>query len=143
MNFESTRIREVDDKEPLLLQYKASGLFGEPARSSDAQPVRNLKTLYRYYKWMTIVAAIADSKSVFLTEHHELGIAYEVVDEGDSVCILLGCKTPSVLREVPSSESGRSTYSFVAQCYLDGWMRGEDHQGREWTPESAESFELI
>ncbi|KAL8964622.1 MAG: hypothetical protein Q9183_004327 [Haloplaca sp. 2 TL-2023] len=143
MNFESARIREVYHQEPSLLQHKASGLFGEPARSTDPQSVRDLKTSYRYYKWMTTVAAIADSKSFFLTEHHDLGIAYEAIEEGDSVCILLGSKTPGILREAPSSESGSNTYVFVAQCYLDGWMHGEEHQGREWTPESAKSFELV
>lgn len=50
-----------------------------------------------------------------------LGTAPRRAQKGDLVCILFGCSVPVVLRE--TSESG--TFSFVGECYVDGFMEGE------------------
>ena len=45
---------------------------------------------------------------------------------GDLVSLLLGAKTPYVLRRsVDKTPGNRDTYVLVGECYMDGMMDGE------------------
>ncbi|KAL8981105.1 MAG: hypothetical protein Q9177_005679 [Variospora cf. flavescens] len=137
-NYDSTKALQVYQDGPTLLEACRAGHVPAPNRASDTPSVRALKLQYRYYSWMKRVAEIVVRKRVFVTEDGDLGLAYEAIREGDKVGVLLGSRTPTVLRKVEDDGQWR----FVAQCYLNGWMRGEVHEGREWTEERAESFVL-
>ncbi|KAL8648166.1 MAG: hypothetical protein Q9210_005147 [Variospora velana] len=136
-DYDSTKALQVYQDGSTLLEAYRAGHVPAPNHVSDTPSVRALKVQYRYYSWMKRVSEIVVRKRVFVTEDGDLGLAYEAIREGDKVCVLLGSRTPTVLREV---EDGQ--WRFVAQCYLNGWMRGEVHEGREWTEEKAESFVL-
>ena len=49
-----------------------------------------------------------------------LCLAPKDTEVGDSICVILGCPTPLILRREDSSHC-----SVVGQCYLDGYMYGE------------------
>ncbi|KAL9600554.1 MAG: hypothetical protein Q9219_003100 [cf. Caloplaca sp. 3 TL-2023] len=142
MNYEPTEILTVYENEPTILQNLTSGVFSTPHQRTDPPATRKLKVQYRFYKWMKAISKILQNKKFFLTEDFDLGLAYEAVEEGDLVCILLGSRTPTILRRV---EDGNTTarYCFIAQCYLDEWMRGEEHEDRAWTEEGAVTFTLV
>ncbi|KAI4191561.1 MAG: hypothetical protein LQ346_004748 [Caloplaca aetnensis] len=143
MNYDSHRTRAVYDQEPAILDALHDGiLVPGPSRASDPQSTKDLKIQYRYYRWMKRISEIVAHKRLFLTKDNgALGLAYEGIREGDVVAVLLGSKTPSVLRKVQRTQR-RGEWRFVAQCYLDGWMRWEEHEGRGWTDEEVAKFML-
>ncbi|KAH8911976.1 HET-domain-containing protein [Coniochaeta sp. PMI_546] len=52
-----------------------------------------------------------------------MGIAPQDVQAGDLIVVLLGLRTPFILRA--SSEAGESSYRIIGDCYVDGFMEGE------------------
>jgi len=56
-----------------------------------------------------------------ITNKSYLGMAPFEAMAGDVVCIIFGCSVPVVLRWCPEKEA----YSFVGECYLNGFMNGE------------------
>jgi hypothetical protein len=48
-----------------------------------------------------------------------MGIASEAIEEGDLVCISLGCCHPVILRKVEDH------YINLGEAYVDGYMYGE------------------
>ncbi|KAL8902750.1 MAG: hypothetical protein Q9207_004403 [Kuettlingeria erythrocarpa] len=143
MNFDSHRTRAVYDQEPAILHALHDGiLVPGPSRASDPQSAKDLKIQHRYYRWMKRISEIVAHKRLFLTKDNgALGLAYEGIREGDVVAVLLGSKTPSVLRKVQRTQRS-GDWTFVAQCYLDGWMRWEEHEGRGWADEEVAKFML-
>ncbi|KAI4140614.1 MAG: hypothetical protein L6R39_005721 [Caloplaca ligustica] len=141
MNYDSPRALAAYRNEPAILRALVDGIVPAPYSSSDPPSISDLKTQYSYYRWMKKVSEIVTHKKLFLTKDGDMGLAYEAIREGDVVAILLGSKTPTVLRKMEQIP-GKGEWRFVAQCYLDGWMRGEEHEGREWTEEGAERFML-
>ncbi|KAI4120793.1 MAG: hypothetical protein LQ338_006767 [Usnochroma carphineum] len=139
MNYNSAEILAVYLNEPTILQAKLAGLVPAPALRSGSPTTEGLKIQYRYYQWIKTISEIVVRKNFFLTRHGDMGLTYEGIREGDAVVVLLGSKTPTVVRKA----EGEDRWQFVAQCYLNGWMRGEKYEGREWTEESAETFMLV
>ncbi|KAL8688568.1 MAG: hypothetical protein Q9218_005558 [Villophora microphyllina] len=138
---DSTSLK-VYDNEPTLLQRRHAGFFRRPNLGAYSPKYKELVSQHRYLRWLEKVVKVMYHKKLFLSQHHEVGLAYEAVEEGDLIYILLGSKTPSLLRKV--SESARpECYRFVAQCYVEDWMRGEKHGGREWTVDDTEEFAII
>lgn len=58
-------------------------------------------------------------RSFFTTVDGYIGLAPIATKPGDEVCILLGCRTPLVLRP-----SGDGLHKVVGDCYIDGFMDG-------------------
>lgn len=50
-----------------------------------------------------------------------IAMAPAAAEPGDIICVLYGCSVPVVLR--PRVEA--STYEFIGECYVDGFMNGE------------------
>ncbi len=59
-------------------------------------------------------------RSFFTTNDGYIGLAPTATKPGDEVCILLGCRTPLVLRRC---EDGH--HKVVGECYIDGFMDGK------------------
>jgi len=62
----------------------------------------------------------ANGRSFFTTQEGLIGLAPKRARVGDIVCVLLGCRSPLVLRNVEKAQ-----YQVVGQCYMDGVMDGE------------------
>ena len=67
----------------------------------------------------------------------DLGLAATAVQAGDFVAILHGSRVPIALRR---SEMG---WKVISQCYLDGWMYGENKSHLWKEEEEADTFLLI
>ncbi|KAL8714254.1 MAG: hypothetical protein Q9220_001983 [cf. Caloplaca sp. 1 TL-2023] len=133
--------------ESILLQTQG---LTEPFHTSDAPATTTKRIQYRYLKWMKRVSEIAYRKKLFSTREGDMGMGFEGLREGDLVVVLWGGKTGSILRRKAKGkdgddEEGGERYAFVAQCYVEGWMMGEEvhEEGREWTEEGCRDFVLI
>lgn len=60
------------------------------------------------------------SMRLCVTEQGTIGMVPQRARKGDSVCVLIGCSVPVVLRR---QEGG--LYEFVGECYLQNFMDGE------------------
>lgn len=68
------------------------------------------------------------NRRVVVTNLGHIGLGPTRAKRGDIVCVLFGCSVPVVLRRLESSdplEQNASTFQFVGECYLDGFMGGE------------------
>ncbi|KAI4204154.1 MAG: hypothetical protein LQ350_001345 [Teloschistes chrysophthalmus] len=142
LNYDDADALKVYNNEPMLLERRDTGFFRRPAPKSKSDAFKELELQHRYLQWLERVVKIMHHKKLFLSGHNEFGLAYEAVEEGDLICILLGSKTPTLLRKV-SDEEGQGCYQFVAQCYVEGWMRGEKHEGRAWTEDDVKDLTVI
>ena len=64
---------------------------------------------------------IVVSERTFAVTEYSLGFVPESAQEGDVVCILLGCSVPIILRPISTNPG----YTFVGECYIHGLMEGE------------------
>jgi hypothetical protein len=74
------------------------------------------------YERLEALALVAEGKSLFFTEHIDLGLVADVAQEGDFIAILHGSKAPIVLRKIIGNEN---EFKAICQCYLNGWMYGK------------------
>ncbi|KAF5253436.1 hypothetical protein FANTH_1671 [Fusarium anthophilum] len=65
-----------------------------------------------------------------------MGLGFPRIQQGDKVCILLGCKLPVVIRPTNSG------YIYVSALYIESLMRGEAMDGLEERRYEMESFNL-
>jgi hypothetical protein len=61
------------------------------------------------------------SRRLLIGQTGILGMAPERAKKGDFICILKGCSVPVVLRRIADV----SSYLFVGECFIDGYMSGE------------------
>ncbi|KAL8842282.1 MAG: hypothetical protein Q9176_002671 [Flavoplaca citrina] len=135
-------ILEVYHNEPLLLSAQNSRNSNDKAvLNTDSLSAQTLKLQSSTYRWIQKIVKIIINKKFFISAGFNFGLAYEAVREGDLICILQGSKTPTILRRM--RDAGENHYRFVAQCYIDGCMRGEPYEERGWSKENAETFVLI
>jgi hypothetical protein len=62
---------------------------------------------------------ISEGRSLCATSHKRLGLVPKSSKEGDSIAILMGGKTPYILR------SNGDSFSLIGEAYIDGMMQGE------------------
>ncbi|KAL8663602.1 MAG: hypothetical protein Q9168_008070 [Polycauliona sp. 1 TL-2023] len=111
---------------------------------SDPPATATLKLQIGNYRWILKIMHILSNKKFFLSSDFHLGLAYEDIREGDIVCVLQGAKTPTILRGVDGGgDADDHRCKFVAQCYIDGYMRGEPYDERGWTEENIQTFTLV
>ena len=82
------------------------------------------------------ISFVKGIRKVLAFTERSVGFVAEKAKEGDTICILLGCSVPVVLRPI-----GDSAFEFVGECYIDGLMEGESmHTASEsaWEPEEIE-----
>jgi hypothetical protein len=67
------------------------------------------------YAWLN------EGRVVFITKGGKLGMAADTIQPGDVIALLLGGDLPFVLRRI----EGSNHYTYVADCYVHGYMDGE------------------
>ncbi|KAH8660677.1 hypothetical protein BGZ60DRAFT_381685 [Tricladium varicosporioides] len=88
------------------------------------------------------VSAIIDAsvtmnrRRFFVTQSGAVGLAPWNALEGDTVCVLLGCRYPVILREVDGH------YVLVGEAYVDGFMNGEALVGTGKETHVPDIFEI-
>jgi hypothetical protein len=63
-------------------------------------------------------------RAFFITKQSYMGLSYPSIEVGDEVWVLNGARVPFILRP-RLHDSGAYSYTFVGDCYLDGFMHGE------------------
>ena len=63
------------------------------------------------------------SRRLVVTEEGLIGMAPRRARKNDLICVLYGCSVPIVLRN--REDAGGDTYTFIGECYVDGFMNGE------------------
>lgn len=61
---------------------------------------------------------------LMVTRNGHIGLVPERASKGDLVCVLIGCSVPVLLRQCKSCV-GEETFTFVGECFLDGFMEGQ------------------
>lgn len=61
---------------------------------------------------------------LMVTRNGVIGLVPEKASKGDLVCILFGCSVPVLLRPCKDCD-GEETFTFVGECFLDGYMEGQ------------------
>ena len=74
--------------------------------------------------WYGIVSIMLVGRLLFTTNDGYIGLAPKATKLDDQICILLGCRTPLVLRP-----NGAWGYEVVGECYIDGFMDGAAYLG--------------
>jgi hypothetical protein len=74
-----------------------------------------------------------------VTSQGHIGMAPCRARKGDSICVLLGCSIPVVLRKRNDDPS----YEFIGEIYLHGFMDGEIFEEVDSKKREVESFELL
>jgi hypothetical protein len=64
-------------------------------------------------------------RRLIITERSLLGLAPELTERQDVICILYGCSVPVILRRCDDEETGDDYYKFIGECYVHGLMDGE------------------
>jgi hypothetical protein len=118
-----------------------SGESNDSHGESAKKPVNLRQTFTDLRRYSLVV----QRKRLFISDRRHLGLAPLSIREGDLICILYGSKTPCVLRPLEEQKKvGKEEYQVVCQCYLNGWMYGEN-PGSEvpWWEEEPQEFVLV
>ena len=100
-----------------------------------------------YWHFLGKVAGASPGRSVIKTSNDLIGMAPEITQKEDVVCVLLGCSSPLILRP---KEAGH--YAIVGECYVDGIMNGETFLGQfpenwrraqKWFPQYRDFFPVF
>ncbi|KAF2674498.1 hypothetical protein BT63DRAFT_449489 [Microthyrium microscopicum] len=89
--------------------------------------------LTRLWETVTIL-----ERRLLVTEHGYIGMAPLRAKKGDMVCILFGCSVPVVLRLTDDDGS----FTFIGECYLDGFTAGEALSNIQSKRRAVETFTL-
>ena len=77
-----------------------------------------------------------EQRSFIETREGYIGLAPQIAQPGDQVCVFLGCNAPMLLRSAPNLR-----YQVVGACYIYGLMNGEAFLGP--LPDHCESISIL
>lgn len=107
--------RLITQSADLQIAGKRLGSYFPPASSPDAEVLRDpLERVFRFVR----------TRRLMVTLNGSIGLVPNDAQQGDVVCLLLGCNVPIVLRAVEQNR-----YKVVGSCYIHGVMEGE---AMEW-----------
>jgi hypothetical protein len=86
------------------------------------------------HAWIDCAGLSSRQRRFFRTAKGYYGIGPLIVKDGDFVCVLLGGRTPFILRPVGDD------YNLVGECYVHGFMHGEAIEQMENGERNLESF---
>ncbi|KAL8923091.1 MAG: hypothetical protein Q9208_004775 [Pyrenodesmia sp. 3 TL-2023] len=73
-----------------------------------------------YQSYIIKINTTLSGRYLITTTDGRLGLAPQATEPGDKVCVILGCRSPLLLRP-----DGNDNYLVVGECYVDGIMTGE------------------
>ncbi|PKY00584.1 hypothetical protein P168DRAFT_336502 [Aspergillus campestris IBT 28561] len=105
----------LDGFQKLLCQYNGGEVLGV-SRSSDIKSIDQLQ-------YLTSLRQALPGRSFFASEAGYVGIGPGDLREGDLVVVLLGARTPFILRETGHGADGH--FEILGDAYVEGLMYGE------------------
>ncbi|MCJ1368621.1 hypothetical protein MMC16_007765 [Acarospora aff. strigata] len=76
-------------------------------------------TWTKFHEALRRLVSVQVGRRLLTTAEGYIGLASEMAQRGDIICILLGCSVPVALRPVGEH------YKLVGECYIHGLMEGE------------------
>jgi hypothetical protein len=98
-------------------------------------PVEQLETWARII--LLDLRSGVDRRRFILACDRTLGMTSDLAEEGDRVCILLGCSIPVILRPISDG-----THMFICDAYIDGYMFGKGISEAEAGNKRWEEFRI-
>ncbi len=93
---------------------------------NTSQLITDRSTATSVREFLRRVQEVAWGRALIKTIHGYLGLAHEMVQKGDSICILYGCSVPVVLRRISGTDPDQNPgYRFIGECYVHDMMEGE------------------
>ncbi|KAF7536975.1 hypothetical protein G7054_g4080 [Neopestalotiopsis clavispora] len=114
---EARRLSTLEEAKTFIRQLKGVSNASQISSFLDVHFVNELKT------YVNTSMHLFTGRSFITTDQGYIGLAPHHARPGDSVSIIIGCKTPLVLRAVEDSDSPQ--WQVVGACYCPGLMFGE------------------
>jgi hypothetical protein len=73
----------------------------------------------RGMEWVSRISSNILHRRLCVSSSGILGLGPDAIQQGDKICILLGCSFPVILRPIDNH------YIFIGSAYVDGYMTGE------------------
>ena len=89
-------------------------------------------------QFAVLVGKACHERKFFITAEGRMGLCPRDTREGDKVVVLSGGSVPYILREVAGSR-----WTFVGECYVDGWMFGEAESIRGLEGRTERVFHIV
>lgn len=114
---EPRAIATLEESKTFICQLKDLPDVSEIAKLFDAYREGRIGT------YLTAATALFSGRCFFTTSEGYIGLAPRGAQPGDSVCVVLGCRHPMLLRSIESTSSQQ--WQIVGACFVPGLMSGE------------------
>jgi len=88
-------------------------------------------------RFQRAVAAASVNRTFFISKTGYMGVGPKAVEDGDSICVVLGCEVPLLLRK------NGDQYLLVGECFVWGLMDGEAMRMKRKGDDWLDSFGLL
>ena len=121
-----------------------------PDLQESKEHVRNLMDphkLVQMHRYFEGVNTMTLGRAFFRTRNGYIGLAPSSIKSGDQACVVLGCRSPLILRPTDDQR-----YMLVGECYVDGFMDGEALLGtlpsnwqyvRRYFPDLGQNYDVL
>lgn len=89
---------------------------------------QHLKTIPTATRYLSLVRLYSVGRAFLTTDDGQFAIGPKTTQPGDVICMLLGCKSPLVLKTTVSDKAS-GEYNLAGECYLDSAVAGEAFLG--------------
>ena len=113
---------------------RCKDIYDYTSEKAGEEAPRDLMNVNR--SWIQNSAYYIWDRRFFLGSSNIMGLATEGVEEGDIICVPLGCPHPMIFRKVEDH------YIVIGEAYVDGYMRGKAIEMLENGELELETFEL-
>jgi hypothetical protein len=117
-NLESMEAARIRQHQMNFLSYQSRVLESHGVQTARTQQYCNAPGAYPS-QFERLATEACHGRRYFMSAEKYIGLGPEVLAKGDLVCVIIGAKTPFLLR--PRGD----TYQVVGECYLYGFMEGQ------------------
>jgi hypothetical protein len=103
------------------------------------------KMIWQSDRFLGRFLEVIQGRTLFLSDSGDFGLGIDHLEEGDVVCVLLGCSVPMVLRKVTTTllhGIEKEHYLFIGECYIEPIMQGELITSLDKGEVAVQTFEL-
>jgi len=103
------------------------------------------KMIWQSDRFLGRFLEVIQGRTIFLSDSGDFGLGPDHLEEGDVVCVLLGCSVPVVLRKVTTTllhGIEKEHYLFIGECYIEPIMQGELITSLDKGEVAVQTFEL-
>ncbi|KAK6063304.1 hypothetical protein SCUP515_12527 [Seiridium cupressi] len=114
---ENRRLATLDEAKTFIRRLKDLSNISEIGDFLDIHYVNEMRT------YLAAAMTLFTGRCFFTTHEGYIGLAPRNAKPDDSICIILGCRVPMLLRAFEGADSPQ--WQMVGACYIPGLMSGE------------------